>query len=48
MPLIPFFLEGVAGDPDLNQVDGIHPNTRGAKIVTDVVLKNVEPLLKKR
>jgi acyl-CoA thioesterase-1 len=48
VPLIPFFLEGVAGDPDLNQVDGIHPNTQGAKIVTDVVFRNVEPLLKKQ
>jgi acyl-CoA thioesterase I len=47
VPLIPFFLEGVAGDPDLNQVDGIHPNSKGAKIVTEVVFRNVEPLLKK-
>ncbi len=25
VPLVPFFLDGVAGDPDLNQADGIHP-----------------------
>ena len=25
----PFFLEGVAGDPALNQPDGIHPNAQG-------------------
>ena len=31
--LMPFLLEGVAGNPALNQDDGIHPNVRGARIV---------------
>jgi acyl-CoA thioesterase-1 len=31
--LLPFLLDGVAGDPSLNQDDGIHPNERGARIV---------------
>jgi acyl-CoA thioesterase-1 len=31
--LLPFLLDGVAGDPSLNQDDGIHPNVRGARIV---------------
>jgi len=35
--LIPFFLEGVAGDPALNKGDGIHPNGKGYRIVTDMV-----------
>jgi acyl-CoA thioesterase I len=35
--LIPFFLTGVAGDPALNQPDGIHPVTKGYQIVTDQV-----------
>lgn len=35
--LIPFFLEGVAGDPALNQQDGIHPVARGYQIITDKV-----------
>ena len=35
--LIPFFLEGVAGDPALNKGDGIHPNGKGYRIVTDTV-----------
>ncbi|AOY59338.1 arylesterase [Desulfococcus multivorans] len=35
--LIPFFLEGVAGDPRLNQADGIHPNPDGYRIVADTV-----------
>ena len=32
--LIPFFLEAVAGDPALNQADGIHPNPKGYRIIT--------------
>lgn len=35
--LIPFFLEGVAGAPALNQEDGIHPTAEGYRIVTDTV-----------
>ena len=31
--LMPFLLDGVAGNPALNQDDGIHPNVRGARIV---------------
>src|SRR5215212_1075568 len=31
--LLPFLLEGVAGEPRLNQGDGIHPNNEGEKIV---------------
>lgn len=29
VPLLPFFLEGVALQPALNQMDGIHPNAQG-------------------
>jgi acyl-CoA thioesterase-1 len=43
--LIPFLLEGVAGDPALNQADGIHPNPRGAAIVADLVWRALEPAL---
>lgn len=35
--LIPFLLEHVAGIPALNQADGIHPTTKGQKIVSDNV-----------
>lgn len=45
--LIPFFLENVGGIPDLNLPDGIHPNEKGQKIVTETVWKYVYPLLKK-
>lgn len=44
---IPFLLQGVAGDPSLNQADGIHPNARGAAIVADLVWKELEPLLRR-
>jgi acyl-CoA thioesterase-1 len=43
--LIPFLLEGVAGDPALNQGDGIHPNRRGAERVADLVWKTLEPAI---
>ena len=43
--LIPFLLDGVAGDPALNQSDGIHPNPRGARIVADLVWRALEPSL---
>jgi acyl-CoA thioesterase I len=45
--LIPFFLEGVAGDPSLNRQDGIHPTAKGYRIVAETVypylLKANEP-----
>jgi acyl-CoA thioesterase-1 len=44
---IPFLLQGVAGDPTLNQADGIHPNVRGAEIVADLVWKELEPTLER-
>jgi len=42
---VPFLLEGVAGDPALNQADGIHPNAAGAQRVADVVWKQLQPIL---
>ncbi len=43
--LIPFMLDGVAGDPKLNLPDGIHPNAAGNKIVASTILKYLEPAL---
>ncbi|THD70007.1 arylesterase [Robertkochia marina] len=37
LALIPFLLQGVAGDPELNQEDGIHPTAEGQKILADNV-----------
>ena len=35
--LIPFFLLRVAGEPALNQVDTIHPNAEGHKIIAETI-----------
>lgn len=42
---IPFILEGVAGNPELNLPDGIHPTEEGHKIVADLVWNTLYPLL---
>ncbi len=44
--LIPFILDGVGGDPRLNQPDQIHPTAEGHKIIAEVVWKALGPLLK--
>lgn len=46
LALIPFLLDGVAGDPELNLADGIHPNPDGQKIVAENVWRVLEPLLR--
>jgi acyl-CoA thioesterase-1 len=46
--LLPFLLDGVAGDADLNQADGIHPNQAGARRVADVVWQVLEPVIAAR
>ncbi len=43
VPLYPFFLDGVAADPQLNQADGMHPNAAG----TDVIIERLSPMLDK-
>jgi acyl-CoA thioesterase-1 len=43
VPLYPFFLDGVAMNPALNQPDGLHPNQRGVAIMVD----HIEPLVAK-
>ena len=43
--LVPFLLEGVAGRPELNQPDGIHPTAEGAELVAGNVWKILQPLL---
>jgi acyl-CoA thioesterase I len=35
VPLYPFFLEGVAMKPELNQADGLHPNARGVIVLVN-------------
>ncbi len=43
--LVPFLLQGVAGHDALNQPDGIHPNTKGARIVADNVWAVLQPIV---
>lgn len=44
---VPFLLQGVAGNPSLNQGDGIHPNARGAEVIADLVWTELEPVLRR-
>jgi len=43
--LIPFLLEGVAGNEKLNQADGIHPNADGHRIVANNLVTFLRPLI---
>lgn len=43
--LVPFLLEGVGGERNLNQSDGIHPTAEGQRIVADNVWRVLAPLL---
>ena len=43
--LYPFFLEGVAADPTLNQADGIHPNPSGMDVIVEGILPYLRPLI---
>ncbi len=47
LPLVPFLLEGVGGEPALNLPDGIHPNPEGHAVIADNVWPALEPLLRK-
>ena len=47
LPLILFFLDGVAGSVTLNQADGIHPTGEGYRIIADKVFEAVRPLLER-
>ena len=46
IPLIPFLLDGVAGIPELNLEDGIHPTPEGHEIVRDNVWSVLENVVK--
>jgi acyl-CoA thioesterase-1 len=45
--LYPFFLDGVAADPKLNQGDGMHPSPAGVDVIVARILPSVEQLLGK-
>ena len=41
----PFFLDGVATDPKLNQADGLHPNAAGVDVIVARMMPQVEALI---
>lgn len=43
--LYPFFLSGVALDPNLNQPDGLHPTAEGAAVIARKMQADVEALI---
>ena len=45
--LYPFFLDGVVGEPRLNQPDGIHPSAEGINVIVKRVLPSVEALIER-
>lgn len=45
VPLYPFFLEGVQGNPALNLPDAMHPNPKGVRVIVERILPAVENLL---
>ncbi|RHX90112.1 arylesterase [Leptospira stimsonii] len=48
LPLVPFFLNGVAGNKKLNQKDGIHPTAEGHRILAKNLLPFFQKILRKR
>ncbi|GAA4527982.1 arylesterase [Chelativorans composti] len=45
LPFVPFFLEGVAAEPELQLADGMHPNAKGVERMVETVLPVIEPLV---
>jgi acyl-CoA thioesterase I len=45
MPLYPFFLDGVAGVPELNQKDGLHPSSAGVTRIVKGIMPMVRTML---
>lgn len=46
VPLIPFALDGVAGEDEMNIADGIHPNAKGHERIADHLWRHLEPRLR--
>jgi acyl-CoA thioesterase-1 len=47
LKLIPFFLDGIAGETEFNQADGIHPTAEGYRIIVGNLVELLKPVLKK-
>ena len=46
--LIPYLLEGVGGNPEMNQPDRVHPNAAGQRVLAENVWRVLEPILRNR
>ena len=44
VPLVPFMLNGVFGNPDLMSTDGVHPNAEGEKVIAANIWTYVRPM----
>ncbi|MCX7978378.1 MAG: SGNH/GDSL hydrolase family protein, partial [Bdellovibrionaceae bacterium] len=42
VPLIPFILDKVAGNPEYNLADGIHPNEKGHAIIAETIFEGIK------
>lgn len=45
VPLYPFFMQGVAGQPGLQLADGMHPNAKGVGVMVRGILPSVRKAL---
>ena len=48
IPLVPFLLDSVGGQQELNIEDGVHPNARGQEVVARTMWRTLEPVLRER
>lgn len=46
--LVPYLLQGVAGNPELNLPDRVHPNAAGHKVLVETVWREFEPIARDR
>jgi acyl-CoA thioesterase-1 len=44
---VPFMLEGVAGKPEMNQTDGIHPNEAGARAIAALLYPQLRKMVER-
>ncbi|WP_062017597.1 arylesterase [Aureimonas sp. AU4] len=47
VPLYPFFLDGVAAVPNLNQADKMHPNSQGVAVIVERILPDVQAAIRR-